>query len=179
MRQQKIQLNNKLILTLFLILIMSYISFAIIETKNISYASVEEAFDEILVRENIERKDITDKAVRINDDDAVILFREGDLFAYSHFEKGFFGWKTDSFSIGEKSNGPSGTSNLIKGWIPDDYVFTTEKVLVNDKEAMILELDKNNRAWVLVDSENEHQMDNINVRFIDENRNVINTLNKS
>lgn len=162
---------------MILTLLMLYIFLAIIETKSISFSTVEEAFDNLLVRENFERDDIIDKAISINDDYALIIFRAGNRFAFSQFEEGFFGWRLGLYSIGDKSNSISRTSGLIKGWIPDEYVFETEKVLVNDNEAMILELDKNNRAWVFIDTENELQTDNLKVRFIDKNGNEINTIN--
>lgn len=156
---------------------MLYISLAIIETKSISFSTVEEAFDNLLIRENFERDDIIDKAISINDDYEFIIFRTGNRFAFSQFEEGFFGWRLGFYSIGDKSNCLLKTSGLIKGWIRDDYVFETEKVIVNDNEAMILELDKNYRAWVFIDTENELQTDNLNVRFIDKNGNEINTIN--
>ncbi|UCZ53741.1 hypothetical protein LGQ02_02840 [Bacillus shivajii] len=177
MKQRRFHFNKKVILTVIITLLMLYVSLALIETKSISFSSVEEAFDNLLVLENIKQDDIVDKTISKNDNYAVILFDAGNRFAFALFEENSFGWRMGSYSTstGDNSNSISRTSSLITGWIPDEYAFDTEKVLLNDNEAMILELDNNNRSWVFIDTENEIQTDDLNIRFIDIAGNVVNT----
>lgn len=156
-----------------LILVLIYMTMAAIETKNISSETLDEAFDELLLMENLNEEDITSKVVTKIDDIDVILFEIDNRNAVALLREGFFGWQLASYQIGSNTESIYQPLNLLISWIPDEVLDQTERVLVNGEEAKVIELNSKSKVWMLNNAETNFNTMHLNVRYIDKNENEI------
>lgn len=173
--------RKKLFIILLGIFITGYGTLAIIETLNMNFDTVEEAFEDFLMEEH-ENAAVASSAVNNSssyEDDkyAFIAYGVNNKIAVVHFEEGIFGWSWRGISRYNYEARSSLSSSIsrsddevtINGVIPDKISNEVVKVKVWNEEAEILELDDNVRVYILHMNVGKENAENIQVRFFDEN----------
>ena len=169
--------RNKFILTLVTSFILIFAILAVVETVSLSSKTVDEAFEKFIKGELKSENEIGDKVVYPYGDgdyDLVIYEMDGHI-SLVQFEKGLFGWKQKYYS-NDKNGGYSYSNNneLFHGVIPKDVVTETKNVKVNNLDAEIISLNDREKVWIMIKDEGKnYDLDNINVKFLDNDGKVI------
>ncbi|SDN64584.1 hypothetical protein [Alkalicoccus daliensis] len=175
-------LDRKKLFIIFLgIFVTGYGTLAIIETLNMNFDTVEEAFEDFLMEEH-ESEALASSAANNSsyyEDDkyTFVAYEVNNKIAVVHFEEGIFGWSWRGVSRYDSEVRSSLNSSIwqsedeitIHGVIPDTISNKVVKVKAGNEEAEILELDDNLRVYILHINEGTEESENIQVRFFDEN----------
>ncbi|WP_164669976.1 hypothetical protein [Virgibacillus doumboii] len=162
-------------------IIFIYGIFAVIETINLSSKTVDEAFEKFINSEfktDGAQNEIGDKAFYRVDNYTFVPFEVGNNVSLVQFEKGIFGWKRKYYSHNENgdysySSVQSSKNNLFHGVIPKDLVTETKNIKVNGIDAEIIMLNDKAGIWIMMNDNNEDNLNNINIDFLNAGGNVV------
>jgi hypothetical protein len=164
-------------------IVFIYAIFAVIETVNLSSKTVDEAFEKFINSEfktEVAQDEIVDKEFYRNGNHTFVPFEVGNNVSLVQFEKGIFGWKLSSYSH-DRNEGYSYSSVvdeingdiLLHGVIPKDIVTETKTIKVNGKDADIIMLNDKAGIWIMMSNNNQENLDNISIEFLDNVGNII------
>ena len=182
------KINKKVTIIFLTIFILLYITIALVETINLSSKNVNEAFEKFvdseLATDRFNKSEICNKVIHsIDENNTFVILELNKDVAIVQFKKGLFGWKLKHFNYNTNkglsySGVNSSNEHQYYGIIPENLFADTQMVKVNDMTAKIIKLNEKTGFWYLISKNkgNNDNFDNINIYFLNFDREVIKKL---
>lgn len=177
------RIKVSLVILGLIIVVYSFMAFR--ETAILSYNTVDEAFNDFLVKihgiEDRGDKELGEIAHYEVNNYVFVAYLINNNLSLAQFEKGKLGWQWGNVSNNMNANESSKYTKvdhlkneiIMYGIIPEKIIEDVQQVKVDSFNANIISLNEKIGLWILVSTSNIHSINNINIEYLSSSGNAI------